>query len=189
MANIAFRLFDLIQGPVVFQFVWHLLTGVSRLTEAEIQAASPVLGPDAIQFGRVRIAEGRVLKLIFKLNNSRAFTTFRTINLPLTGHHSRSQTDLIVHELVHVYQYERVGSIYIWEALRAQRTGGYQYGGPQQLVLDRSDGKRLKDFNREQQGQIAQDYYDDVVDKRLADDDPTRLAYEPFINDLRAGEL
>ncbi len=111
MANVAFRLFDLIRGPVIFQFLWHLLTGVSRLTEAEIHVASSVLGPDAIQFGRVRIAEGRILKLIFKLNNSRAFTTFRTINLPLTGHHSRSNTDLIVHELVHVYQYEKVGSV------------------------------------------------------------------------------
>jgi len=94
-----------------------------------------------------------------------------------------------VHELIHVCQFELVGSIYIWQALRAQRTTGYRYGGWQQLKEDRSNGKHFRDYNREQQGQIAQDYYSEVVAKQLLAEDPIRQAYEPFVDELRKGEL
>ena len=50
-------------------------------------------------------------------------------------------------------------------------------------------GKRFCNFNREQQGQIAQDYYNLVINPHLSPDDPVRLAYQPFIEDLRSGEL
>jgi len=158
-----FRAFDLLRWPRLFEIVWHLLTKVSRLTESEIRAASLVLGPNSIRYNAVRVAESRLLRLVFKLNGARAFTTFHTINLPSFGGHSRSHLDIVVHELVHVYQFEVVGSIYIWQALRAQRTTGYGYGGKHQLVEDRSNGKHFKDYNREQQGQIAQDYYNESL--------------------------
>jgi len=38
-------------------------------------------------------------------------------------------------------------------------------------------------------GQIAQDYYSEVVAKGLLAEDPIRQAYEPFIDELRSGEL
>ena len=129
MAKWAFSVFDLLKGPRVFENVWHLLTRVSRLTEEEVDVASTVFGPSAIKFAAVRVAEGRLLRLVFKLNGNRAFTTFQTVNLPACGHHARSNRDIIVHELVHVLQFKVVGSIYIWQSLRAQRTIGYQYGG------------------------------------------------------------
>ncbi len=138
-----FKSFDLLRGTRIFQLVWHLLTGVSRLTDEEIVAASKVLGPDAVRYSAVRVAEGRVLRLIFKINSNRAFTLFHTINLPETGHHSRGNLDLLVHEMVHVYQFEQVGSVYIWEALRAQKTNGYSYGGWEQLARDRENGQRF----------------------------------------------
>jgi hypothetical protein len=119
-----FRAFDLLQGPRIFEFVWHLLTGVSRLRTDEIDAVHRVLGPDAVRYGAVRVAEGRILRLIFRINRNRAFTLFHTGNLPSTGHHSRGNLDLLVHELVHVYQSEQVGTVYIWQALRAQQTEG-----------------------------------------------------------------
>ena len=184
-----FRLFDLIRGPTVFEPLWRLFTGAGLLTEKELAAASSVLGSDTIMYGSVRMAEGGLLRLVFRLNGGRAFTTFHTINLPGSGHHARSKLEIVVHELVHVYQFERVGSEYIWQALRAQRAKGYKYGGWAALVEDRCNGKRLCDYNREQQGQIAQDYYRDVVEKALPSSDPVRLAYEPFIDDLRRGDL
>ena len=159
-----FKAFDLLQAPRVFEFVWHLLTGVSRLREDETDAAHEVLGPDAVRYAAVRVAEGRVLRLIFKRNGNRAFTLFRTINLPASGHHSRGNLDLLVHEMVHVYQFEQVGSVYIWQALRAQKTGGYSYGCWKQLAEDRQKGRRFNCYNREQQGQIAQDYYNNVME-------------------------
>ena len=189
MMSWIFRLFDLIKGPRLFEIVWHILTGVSPLTETEISAASTVLGPNAIKYGSVRVAEGRLLRLIFKLKSKRAFTTFHTINLPRSGSHSRPHLDLLVHELVHVFQFELIGSVYIWQSLRAQRKNGYKYGGIEQLIEDRRNGKHFRDYNREQQGQIAQDYYKDVVEQSLPETNPIRLAFEPFIDDLRNGDL
>ena len=183
------KLFDLLMGPAVFQFGWHILTRTSRLTEAETTVMSQVLGSDQVGYGRVRISEGRILSWIFKRNRDRAFTTFYTINLPAEGRHSRPNLKLLVHEMVHVRQFEVVGSIYIWQALRAQRAEGYSYGGWNQLAEDWHRGRRFKDYNREQQGQIAEDYHADVVEAGLPSDDPMRQAYEPLIEELRAGKL
>jgi hypothetical protein len=183
------ELFDLLGGPAVFQFGWHILTRTSRLTEAEIATISQVLGPDRSWYGRVRISDGRILSWIFKRNRDRAFTTFRTINLPAEGRYSRPNLKLLVHEMVHVRQFEVVGSVYIWQALRAQRAEGYSYGGWSQLAEDWHRGRRLKDYNREQQGQIAEDYYGDVLGPGLPPNDPIREAFEPLIEELRAGKL
>ena len=124
-----FRIFDALYGPRLFEIIWHILTRVNVLSETEINAASSVLGTSAIRYEAVRVAEGGVLGLIFRLNSRRAFTTFHTINLPKSGGHSRLHLNIVVHELTHVHQFEVVGSIYIWQALRAQRAAGYRYGG------------------------------------------------------------
>ena len=150
--KLLFKAFDFLQIPRIFQLGWHIVTGVSRLTQDETDAAGQVLGPSAVRYSVVRVAEGRILRLIFKLNGNRAFTLFRTINLPASGHHSRGNLDLLVHEMVHVHQFEQVGSVYIWQALRAQRTEGYSYGGWEQLAEDRQTGRRFNGYNREQQG-------------------------------------
>ena len=76
---------DLLQVPRIIQLVWHLLTRVSRLTVEETDAAGQVLGPDAVRYAAVRVAEGRVLRMIFKITGRRAFTLFHTINLPASG--------------------------------------------------------------------------------------------------------
>ena len=187
--TVLFRIFDVIGGPFVFQLVLRGLTRASVLTDAEISAASAVLGAGSIRYRSVRVTEGGVLRLVFKLNGNRAVTLFHTINLPGTGHHSRPNVDIIVHELTHVFQFEKIGGVYLWQALRAQQTEGYKYGGPEQLVKDRDKGCHFRDYNREQQGQIAEDYYDHVISRDLPADDATRLAYEPFIAELRRGEL
>ncbi len=184
-----FRVFDFLHGPRLFEFVWHIITRVSALSETEIKAASMVLGASTIRYSVVRVAEGRFLRFIFWLNKKRAFTTFYTINLPGSGRHSRAHLDIVIHELTHVYQFELVGSIYIWQSIRAQRTSGYSYGEWQQLEQDRRNGRHFNDYNREQQGQIAQDYYSKVIEKGLSAEDPVRLAYEPFIAELTSGKI
>jgi hypothetical protein len=63
---------------------------------------------------------------------------------------------LLVHELVHIWQYQQQGAAYIPRALRAQRTAeGYNYGG---LVALKSNSK-LHSYNLEQQADIVMDYY------------------------------
>lgn len=184
-----FLIFDALHLPRIFEIIWHIPARVSRLSQYEIDAALLVFGTNAIQYDSIRVAEDRLLKFIFRLNKRRAFTTFNTINLPSSGSNSRPHLDIVVHELTHVCQYRLMGSIYIWQALRAQRTTGYKYGGWLQLVEDRNNGKHFRDYNREQQGQIAQDYYNEVIIKDLLAENPIHQAYEPFIDELRNREL
>ena len=184
-----FKILDTLRIPRLLEIVLHLLARISALTEQEKNAGASVLGAGAISYHKTRVAQGRILSLVFKFNGNRAFTAFHTINLPQTGRHTRSHLDITVHELTHVFQYERVGSVYIWQALRAQQTNGYDYGGWQQLVKDREKGMHFRDYNREQQGKMAEDYYNLVVVQDLQEQDPVRQAYEPFINELRDGDL
>lgn len=184
-----FRIFDALHGPWLFEIIWHVLTRISTLNEEEINAAVSVLGTGVLSYGTVRVAEGRILGLIFRCNKGRAFVTFRIINFPKSGKSNRSRLDVLVHELVHVCQFELVGSIYIWQAIRAQQTTGYKYGGWRKLKEDWRKGKHFRDYNREQQGMIAQDYYRKIVAKGLPIEDPISQAYEPFIEELRNGDL
>ena len=184
-----FRAFDVLKIPRLFEFTWRLLTRASPLTLTEIDAASAVLGRKAIQYSKVCVAQGGILRVIFKLNRARAFVVFHTINFSKPRDNSSEHLCTMVHELTHVFQFEVIGSIYLWQALRAQRTTGYRYGGWQQLKQDWSNGKHFRNYNREQQGQIARGYYSEVIEKRRPVEDPIRQAFEPFINKLRAGDL
>lgn len=177
------RIFDVLGGPEALEFIWHLVTKATPLTSEERAAAQSVLGPNAIRWDQVRVAESGILSAIFALNQGRAFATFHTINLPSEGAHGRSNVAIVVHELTHVYQYERVGSLYLGQAIHAQATIGYGYGGAAGLQAARAAGRHYRDFNREQQAQIAQDYYE----LRQSGGDTTE--YEPFIAELRAGDL
>jgi hypothetical protein len=92
----------------------------------------------------------------------------------------------VVHELTHVYQYERVGSRYLGEAiymLIKTRRDCYNYGGTQGLIAACAVGRQYRHYNREQQAMITQDYYNRSV-KGLALD-----SYEPFIAQVRSGVL
>ncbi|MEO0042555.1 MAG: hypothetical protein RL329_2003 [Bacteroidota bacterium] len=62
---------------------------------------------------------------------------------------------LMIHELVHVWQYQRFGAVLIPRALRAQREEGYNYGGITQLLAEPD----FFNYNPEQQGDIIADYY------------------------------
>ena len=66
----------------------------------------------------------------------------------------------LIHELVHVWQYQQEGSRYIPRALWAQWFGGgYNYGGHPALQKALAKGQTLRDFNYEQQGDIVADYF------------------------------
>jgi hypothetical protein len=184
-----FKILDKLRVPRILEIVWRLMTGATTPLEQETNAGISVLGTESVSYNSVRVAQGGILGVIFRFNGGRAFTTFHTINLPRSGGNSRSHLDIIVHELTHVCQFEVIGSVYIWQALRAQRTAGYSYGGWQQLRKDRDNDRHYRDYNREQQGQMAQDYYNEVIAKCLSVEDPVRQAYEPFIDELRNREL
>ncbi len=178
-----FRVLDLVGVPELWSLLMRLTARVTPLTGAEIAAASAILGPTALRYADVRVAEGGLLNLIFRHNQGRAFTTFHTINMPTFGAHQRTNFAILLHELVHVYQYERTGGLYIAEAIYAQLTTGYNYGSPEDLQQCLLTGVCYRDFNREQQAQLVQDYYE-----RLQANLPV-AAYEPYIEEMRSGRV
>ena len=69
---------------------------------------------------------------------------------------------------------QKIGSLYIWQALTAQRfEEGYHYGGWEKLAEDHQNGWHSSDYNLKDQRQIAQDFYDNV----LVTDNLARLAF------------
>ena len=63
---------------------------------------------------------------------------------------------VLVHEIVHVWQYLHLGALYIPRALAAQRSReGYDYGGLAGLRAASS----LEDFNYEQMAAVIEDYF------------------------------
>ncbi|NJN66226.1 MAG: hypothetical protein HC884_05705 [Chloroflexaceae bacterium] len=162
------------------------LTPVVRSFTAEEQtAARLVLGDSAIAWNRVRVVEEGFWRYLTALPpfSNRAFVWGYAIVIPDARRVSRS---LIVHEAVHVLQYERGGWGYALQSLVGQVRRGrafYDYGGVDGLQRALATGKRLRDFNVEQQASLAQHYYEACL--RGAD---TRF-YEPFVAELRRGEV
>ena len=109
----------------------------------------------------------------------------------------------MIHELTHVYQFELIGSIYMYQALRAQKEKngrkytGYDYGEPEkeweQLELDRKAGKKFCDYNREQQAEIVMHYYKYILTEDGLQEGVSESlvlkAYKPFIEELKKGKL
>ncbi len=154
--------FDLFGGPEIAQFFMHLFVRTTPLTGDEISLITSILGSNALRFGDVRVAEGGLWDLLFKLNGNLAFATWHTINLPRTGQHARQSLPILVHELIHVYQYEQIGSRYLSEAIYVlikTKRDCYDYGGAAGLAAACEAGLSYCDFNREQQAKIIQDYY------------------------------
>ena len=179
-------LFDLLSMPEICQFLMHLFMPTSPLTPTEIKAVSAIIGEKAVRWEDVRIAQGGLLRLIFRYNGGRAFATWHTIHLPNAGKFARGNLSLLVHELTHVYQYETIGTRYITEALYVQAKVGqscYRYGGHDGLAEACQVAKQFAEYNREAQAQIAQDYYE----RLNAGKDVSY--YKPFINELNAGKF
>lgn len=121
------------------------------LSASELKAGKSIFG-NSINFDFVRVDIGAVIGPAF---SHRAYTSFHTINSWGT-----ESTDVIVHELTHVWQYENAGAIYMPQAIHAQKWGGgYDYGDVANLQLKKTAGEGLLSFNREQQAQIVQDFF------------------------------
>jgi hypothetical protein len=181
------ELFDFVGGPELGEFFFHFITKSTPLTGREMGLAAAVLGESGMRYEDIRVAEGGLLeRVIFKLNGNLAFATWHTINLPLTGKHTRDHWPLVMHELTHVYQYEHVGTRYLGEAiymLIKTKRDCYQYGFIEGLKTAVSTGKTFSDYNREQQAMIVQDY----CSLSTRGDDTS--AYDTYLAQLRSGKL
>jgi type VI secretion system secreted protein VgrG len=89
-----------------------------------------------------------------------------------------------IHELTHVWQYQHFGIGYLFDALFVQLKFGaksYDYGGKSGLLEAFKTGKTLFDFNPEQQGDIARDFY------LLSKQGEETSAWRPFIDQFQSG--
>lgn len=149
------------------------------LTEYEIRQARRVF-KDALNYTKVTIADGSLTAQAMSAGGY-ARTVGNTVYFP-TGA-SRSMA-LMIHELTHVWQYQKTGWTYAPAALWAQIAEGYSYAPsgktPEQALQEaRQAGKTLYSYNNEQQGDILADYFRRLQDGR----DVT--AFQSFIDDIR----
>ena len=202
MAKGVFKVIDRISMPL--EKIWHILTSVSRLTPEEIQAASKIFPAGSIKYSAVRKATDRLLKLTSWFHNDRAFVTGRTINIPPKK--DPLTLEETIHELTHVYQFELIGSVYMYEAIRAQKekkgrdNNEYKYGEAgkewEQLKEDRKDDNmRFENYNREQQASIIEHYYKYILGSgkdRLPEGtrkSSAKKAYKPCIDEFKNGDI
>ena len=105
-----------------------------------------------INYKRVRIDN---LALLGPKQFRMCYVSFYTINAwgAMSNH-------LLIHEMMHVWQYQKMGAVYIPRALAAQNSAmGYNYGGLSALEKAIENGQGFKAFNLEQQADIITDYY------------------------------
>ncbi|MEO1260942.1 MAG: hypothetical protein AAFZ15_19235 [Bacteroidota bacterium] len=147
-----FLLIDLLAVPEIYETVMDILKWRTRsLTKDEIKLAKSVFG-DAINYLRVRIDERATIAC---KQHRLYYVSFYTINAWGTF-----SDDIFIHEMMHIWQFQVMGSIYIPRALWAQHTSaGYNYGGIIALQKAKNQGKGISAFNLEQQADIVSDYY------------------------------
>ncbi len=151
LGDLTFYIFDLICLPEVYEYVLSITKSDYRyLTHDEIQQAK-LFFKDSIDYHHVRI-NPNMPKWIEK--SAYAYVTLNTINF-----RTRISKPIFIHEMVHIWQYQRYGSMYIFRALKAQVSKEkYDYGGLENLYAGYIDQGMLVDFNFEQQGAIIEDY-------------------------------
>lgn len=172
----------------LLELIWGLIFRMRRLTAAERSASLEVHAGGQVPYGLVWVDDNSVLIKIgttlarwfgTKVSPG-AITTMHIVHMPSAG----TNLPVMVHELTHVAQYEKVGAVYMPQALHAQHAGaGYNYGD---LAAQRAAGKRYRDFNREQQASICEDYYK-VKHGIPPDYSGTLATLQPFIDDMRRG--
>lgn len=112
--------------------------------------------------------------------------TLKTDQATVAGGYLRDM-GWLMHELVHQWQYQRWGWSYLTGALNVQLREGrraYDYRREHPtleaaLLAANAAGRRLADFNPEQQGDLARDYYFRVKQGQ------TVTPWEPFIAEFR----
>jgi hypothetical protein len=170
-----------------------------NLTAVEITEATLVFGLN-LKFDLVRVSENATWPDTLAIWGAKLRKSIpATPNAVTLGHRSffprvlrTSAADLaggffddmgwLIHELTHAWQEEQIGIAYLAKALSVQLrlgTAAYDYGGAAGLTAAGAAGKRLKDFNMEQQGDIARAFY---LRSKAGQD---ASAWAPFVAEFR----
>ena len=148
--EMAYLLLDLFGLPEIYETIIDIFKWNSRpLTAKEMTLLQPIFGK-SIDYKRVRIDESAYLG---PKQKHFCYVSFYTINS-----WGSMNDGLLIHEMVHIWQFQQMGSVYIPRALAAQHSKvGYNYGGAPKIIEWASKNGRLTDFNLEQQADIVAD--------------------------------
>ncbi len=126
-------------------------TKTRLLQNWEIEMAQSVYG-NSIDYQQVRIDETAWMG---PKQYNFCYVSFNLINS-----WSKMPNHILIHELMHIWQYQQMGAIYMVRALIAQHTKmGYNYGGIDGIKTKVAEGSTLFDFNLEQQADVVADCF------------------------------
>lgn len=147
-----YLLLDMLCVPEIYETLADWLKWNSRPLNAQERALLLPLFGDSIDYDRIRIDERAFIgPPQWKI----CYVSFFTVNSWGPMHEA-----LLIHEVVHVWQFQRLGSVYIPRALKAQMSqAGYNYGGAPRVANLARMGATLHDFNLEQQADLIADYW------------------------------
>ncbi|MEM9547448.1 MAG: hypothetical protein AAGA77_15825 [Bacteroidota bacterium] len=180
ISDFCFYFVDVLFVPELFELslVWFR-PNTRLLSKKEKLYARKYLG-ESIDLGNTRICNrmyGRIQDLAI------AFVTFNTIH-----YSEKISKPVYIHELVHIWQNQKFGSVYIYRALKAQRSKeGYNYGGAENLYAKMLDSSVFTDFNFEQQGAIFEDYVT-IVESDVEFNPIAEASYSYFIGQLQGAK-
>ena len=149
LADYFFMIFDLLLIPDIYNFMVDGFKKVRPIRVEEREMATRYFD-NSICYDCVLIDEKA---LIGTEKLSVAYVSFFTINT-----RKEISLSLLMHELMHIWQYQQFGSRYIFHALLAQRSGeAYDYGGVQGLHTALKQNAPMHRWNFEQMAQIVED--------------------------------
>jgi hypothetical protein len=197
------KLVDIVGLGEVWDLLFQIIKFNTRTLTSDEKSEAQKTFKSSISYWQVRIDEFSFISAIgaaFQGGGGMGVTTFHTVNFnqKITATPGSPDMHWLTHELAHVSQYEHTGSQYLGEAVHAQATAGYDYDGmsrplwrPATNVSPNPLGKHFRQFNREQQADIAADYYYSLYHKPVPSGrfTPITSDYEPVVDELRAGDM
>ena len=152
VADLFFLLLDCVGFFEWYEIFSDIFKYKTRALSKAERTLAKIVYKDSIQLDRVRIDEKAYLG---PPQMRICYVSFYTINS-----WGKMRDDTLIHELMHIWQYQKMGAIYIPRALSAQWTKmNYNYGGVPALLTALQEDKGLLSFNLEQQADIVADYF------------------------------
>lgn len=145
------RMLDVLGLPEIFNFFQQKLKPTSReLYEFEAKLAQQIFG-GCLDLSLVRIDES---SHVGTHNGKYAYVSFYYINCK-----GMLQLPVLIHEMVHILQYEQDGSVYAFRNMVAHlRPPTYDYGGLEAIQAIVESPIKLHDLNYEQRADVYSDY-------------------------------